>query len=108
MRVKRVAQADQILPILERSEEPLVLIEHDTFLFDEHADLIRPIGQICRKRGSERRTTIMVATRSDSWVKRFEPFAQQMRYQEDLIQYLPNMRNEIRSPQGQRTLEGVM
>lgn len=107
-KVKSVTKADKILSLIESADEPLILFEHEGSLYDVNADLIRPIGQICRKKGAERGTIIMIATRQDGWLKKFEPFAHQIKYQEDLFKYLPKVKKRIRIPLRQRTLEGVV
>jgi hypothetical protein len=107
-RVKRAKKAVEILSIIEESDDHLILLEHDRSLYDTNADLIRPIGQLCRKKASECWKIIMVASRQDCWLKKFEPFAHQIKYQEDLIQYLPKKTMGIRFAQSQMTLEGFV
>lgn len=107
-RMKRVTRGEQILATLERSSELLIIIEHERSLYDDDADLIRPVAQICRQKVVEGRTIFMFATRTDGWLNKFEPFAHQLICGEELVYHRQRTKNETCIRSGQMTLEGMV
>ena len=105
---KTVTHAHQLLTTLEKSTQPLILIEHDRTLFDQDADLIRPIALICRRKVSEKGTVFIFGTRPDGWLNKFEPFAHKMVHIEEQIHDATKTKTTIRSPYRQCTLQSVI
>jgi len=91
---------------LQVATEPLILVEHDRALYNSDADLIRPVGMLCRKKVSERATVFMIATRYDEWLSSFEPYAHKMIYVEEILAGGAEGRGSASARSGQCTLEG--
>ncbi len=92
---------------LQEATEPLIILEHDRALYHTDADLIRPVGMLCRKKVSERATVFMIATRYDEWLSSFEPYAHKMIYVEEILTPGAESRSSVSARSGQCTLEGI-
>ena len=103
-----VTEAHQLLTTLEKSTQPLILIEHDRTLFDEDADYIRPIAMMCRRKVSEKGTVFIFGTRPDGWLNKFEPFAHKMEHIKERDYPPIGMETTIRSIYRQCTLQSVI
>ena len=103
-----VTEAHQLLTTLEKSTEPLILIEHDRSLYDEDADYIMPIAMMCREKVAKRATVFIFGARLEESVIQFEPYVHKMVYIEELEQQEPKTKAAMRTKSGQCTLPGVI
>ena len=76
--IRRALTVHQVQLILTDADEPLILFEHDRTLYDDNADLLTYIGELCRHKAAETGTVVLFATRSDRWLSRIEPYAHRM------------------------------
>ncbi len=76
--IRRALTVHQVQTILTDADEPLILFEHDRTLYDDNADLLPHIGDLCRHKAAETGTVVLFATRPDRWLARIEPYAHRM------------------------------
>lgn len=103
--VRRALTAYQVLSILEESDEPLTLFEHDRSLYDDNEDLLNPIGERCRQRASYTGSVLLFAVKPDRWLNQIEPYANRVAL---IMQPDPvSVKSEKIASSKQRTLEGL-
>jgi hypothetical protein len=78
MLVRRALTVYQVQSILEEATEPLILFEHDRSLYDDNADILPYIGELCRYKAKDAGSVFLVSTRLDKWLIRLEPYVERM------------------------------
>jgi DNA polymerase I len=105
--VRRAMTAYQLLTILEEANESLILFEHDRTLFDDNADLIRPVGLMCRERAAETAAVILFSTRPDGILNKLESLCHRMVYIHHPDSQISRSHISSRKNSNQRILEGI-
>ncbi|WP_319580738.1 hypothetical protein [uncultured Methanospirillum sp.] len=74
LKVERVSSGQEVYETLQRTKESLIIIEHDPGFYDNHADLIRAIALLARKKVTGTQTIFLLGTRADAWLNKFETY----------------------------------
>ncbi|HWQ68223.1 MAG TPA: hypothetical protein VN372_15305 [Methanospirillum sp.] len=103
--IRRALTSYQILTILQEAYESLILFEHDRTWYEDNAELIPIIGEICKKKAEEFRTVILFSTTFDRWLSRIDPYGHR-------VVYFLNIESKLKketpiSGQTQHTLQGI-
>jgi len=78
VKVERVSSGQEVYETLQRARESLIIIEHDPGFYDNHADLIRAIALLARKKVTGTQTILLLGTRADAWLNKFQPYVHKM------------------------------
>lgn len=76
--IRRALTIYQMQSILEEADEPLILFEHDRSLYDDNADLLPYIAEICRHKAKDTGMIFLFSTRQDKWLTLMEPYFERM------------------------------
>jgi hypothetical protein len=74
LKVERASSGQEVFEILQKARESLILIEHDPAFYDYNADLIRSIALLSRKKVAGNQTILLLGTRPDTWLNKFESY----------------------------------
>lgn len=103
--VRRALTIYQVQSILEEADEPLILFEHDRSLYDDNADLLPYIGELCRHKATDSYSVFLFSTRLDKWLALIEPYAERMIL---IIEISPPARSvSTAAPSEQKVLDGI-
>lgn len=103
--IRRALTIYQVQSILQGAEEPLTFFEHDRSLYDDNAELLPCIGELCRCRAEDTGSIVLFSTRLDKWLTRIEPYAQRMVL---IIENAPPKRPAAAGPVStQKILDGI-
>lgn len=103
--IRRALTAYQILTILDEGDESLILFEHDRTLFDDNADLLPALGEVCREKARTFRVVFLFAERFDQWISQIESYGNRVVYYTGSE---PPTKRVMKPPHfSQKTLDGV-
>ena len=74
LKTERVSSGQEVYEALQKAKESLILIEHDPALYDYNADVIRSIALLSRKMTAGNHTILLLGTRPDTWLNKFESY----------------------------------
>jgi len=103
--VRRALTIYQVQTILTESDEHLTLFEHDRSLYDDNADLLPYIGELCRHKAEDTGSVFLFSTKLDKWLILIEPYVHRMVL--ILDDTTPVRSTPVVSPSTQKILDGI-
>lgn len=86
LKTEKVSSGQEVYEVLQKAKESLILIEHDPAFYDYNADVIRTIGLLSRKMTAGNQTILLLGTRPDTWLNKFESYVHKIENIEWTIQ----------------------
>lgn len=105
IRIRRALTANQILTILKKANESLILFEHDRIWYQDAPELIPIFGKTCQSKVANSQLIILFSDRVDQWLSQIDPYSSRVIYYIDTL--VKPRKNHSHGVDLQNTLEGL-